>query len=282
MSPQIRVLLTVILVLLAFGASLLTVEQVSYRTNLIGYDGLSSLFSKVVSGKSRAEGGGPAGSLPSNSKQDLQLIQLSVSVLQDLIGVLHPAFRASVNVSKVLSESDNPLPEPGERSVFEPGANTSVLVSIVSGVTNAEGTIDFNVPPGNYTLMVADFNIVASTPIHLVASTPRVYVHWTFRDILERPLLIQMNDQNDDGIISPGETIVFFYKGTTVTKPHQARIVLNGHIDATVEIRILEFKIFEHGSYATATPLQPIRINDLTADSSVVVETTWYEVSITS
>jgi hypothetical protein len=280
---KVRASLTVILILLAFGTSLLTVDQLSYRTTILGYDAQDSLFSKIVSGKSSgAMGIEPPGYLKSNQVQDPILIQLSVAVTQDLLGRIRPVFRAMVNVSQAVVESDSSPVEPEERSVYVPGGNGTALVTLVSGVTDVRGIVAFRVPPGNYTILVADFGIVGSKAITLVTSIPRVFLRWAFHDRLESPAFIQINAQNADGIILPGETIVFFYTGGTNVEPYQTRIVLKGYVDATVDLQILEFNAFEHGSYIVATPLRPIRISDLTVDSSIAIEATWYEVSITS
>jgi hypothetical protein len=260
---------------------MLTVDQVSYRTTILGSDGQDSLFAKIVNGKSSgAMGIEPPGYVKSNQVQDPILIQLSVAVTQDLLGTLHPVYRSLVNVSEAIVDSDSSPVEPGERSIYEPGGNAAALVTVVSGATDVRGTVNFKVPPGNYTVLVTDFGIVGSKPISLATSIPRVLLRWAFHDRLETPVFIQFNAQNEDGIISPGETIVFFYNGATSAEPYQTRIVLNGYVDTSVDLQILEFNAFQHGSYIVATPLRPIRIGDLTVDSNIAVEVTWYEVSM--
>ena len=170
-----RVSLAIILIFLAFGVSMLTVDQVSYRTTILGSDGQDSLFAKIVNGKSSgAMGIEPPGYVKSNQVQDPILIQLSVAVTQDLLGTLHPVYRALVNVSEAIVESDSSPVEPGERSIYEPGGNATALVTVVSGATDVRGTVNFKVPPGNYTVLVTDFGIVGSKPINLATSIPRV------------------------------------------------------------------------------------------------------------
>ena len=260
---------------------MLTVDQVSYRTTILGSDGQDSLFAKIISGKSSGEMGiEPPGYVKSTQAQDPILIQLSVAVTQDLLGTLHPVYRALVNVSEAIVDSDSSPVEPGERSIYEPGGNATALVTVISGTTDVRGTVSFKVPPGNYTVLVTDFGIVGSKAVSLETAIPRVFLRWAFHDRLETPAFIQFNAQNEDGIISPGETIVFFYNGATSAEPYQTRIVLNGYVDTSVDLQILEFNAFQHGSYIVATPLRPIRIGDLTVDSNIAVEVTWYEVSI--
>lgn len=275
-------LLAIILILLAWGISIVTMEQVGYRSIIIGTEGQNSLFAKIVRGKNTGPMGiEPPGAISSDQPANPVLDQLTVSVTHDLLGSLHPVYRAMVNVSEAIVDSDNAPVEPGERSIYTPGGNASVLVTVVSGVTDARGTVNFRVPPGNYTVLVTDFGIVGSAPIFLTQSTPRVLLRWAFHDRLETPSFIQINDQNEDGVISPGEPIVLFYNGGSSSLPYQTRMVLNGRVDTSVDLRILEFNAYPHGIYLVATPLRPIRISDLNLDSEISVEATWYEVVIT-
>ena len=281
MKANARIIISAILILLALGVSMSTVDQLSYRSTILGYEGQNSLFSKIVNGKnSGAMGVEPPGYLKSNQPADPVLVQLSIVVTQDLLGNTHPVFRAMVNLTVPVVDSDNSPAEPGERSIYEPGGNGTALVTVVSGLTDARGVAGFRIPPGNYTILVTDFGIIGSKSITLSESAPRVLLRWAFHDRLENPAFIQINDQNEDGIIMPGETIVFFYAGSTSIEPYQTRIVLNGYVDAAVDLQILEFRALEHGSYVVATPLRPIRIADLTTQSSMAVEATWYEVTM--
>lgn len=266
--------------ILALGLSYFTISLVNYRILLVGLGSMatpnqlqsSSVVATVNYGASGGSNPSSNTNPPPPPKQN-QRIQLTVIVLEDTSSGRRSASGILVNVT-----------EPGELS--RSGAGEVVALGgqmiIAAGKTDHTGTVAFELDPGDYTVLAKDLGLVGELPITLHETKTEVTVQWVFHSEFEPPLLVQMNDLNSDGIISPDETISLFFQAIDLKEPHRIVLLVEGPGQFSIDLKVVAATLYQNGIYVALSPTGPVPMSSLRFDSAILIGTIWYEVSIAS
>jgi hypothetical protein len=273
-----RALGSFVLVILALPFSMLAVTRVDHRL-LPGSNGSSGSFEQVLVQLVQGSGGGGPGNggnyllAGQGQTSATESVELLVIVLEDVSGSLRRVESAIVNVTKLTT---NPSEiERGRGDIVSTGGE----VVVASQQTNRAGRAAFELPPNNYTVYAYRFGVLGNFSLTLTTRNPQVTLLWTFRESFETPALVQLNDEDGDGTISPGETMALFYEGNFTEKPQQITLAINE--DTSVNLSIVSATIFPNGIYFIVTPLEPIVFTGLSSNSTLLVGTAWWEASLT-
>lgn len=269
----------VVLLVLAIGFSYLAISRIDYRILLVGLGNMASPnqfpSSSVVATANYGSSGGsnPSSNTNSPPPQQNQRIQLTVTVSEETSFGRRYASGVLVNVT-----------EPGElaRSGVEERVTLGGQIIIASGKTDHTGTIAFELDPGDYTVLAGDLGLVGELPITLHEPKLEVTVQWVFHSEFEPPLLVQMNDVNSDGIISPDETISLFFQTINLKEPHRLVLLVGGLGQFSIDLKIVGATVYQNGIYVQLSPAGSVAISSLRFDSTILIGTIWYEVSIVS
>lgn len=248
------------LLVLAFSFSVLAISRINYRTMILNPEGSSP--SDRAEGLAREDvASGERGNESSGTGQGLKLepVQLSVTVLEENSQRLRFVQGVPINVSIMTPEGE---------------------IQVAYSVTNGTGSVVFKLTPGSYTILAMHFGILGNFSVALLESDPEVSMRWIFHNSFETPVLVQMNDINADGLISPDETIALFYREVGLEKPQRIIMDISGERKVSVDLAIVSFSVFPHGTYIVLSPLQPISVSALGSESTLLIGTVWYEVSI--
>jgi len=271
-----RALGSFVLVILALPFSMLAVTRVDHHL-LPGSNGSSDSFEQVLVQLVQGSGGGGPGNggdypLAGQGQTSAESVELLVIVLENVSGSLRRVESAIVNVTKL---STNPSEiERGRGDILSTGGE----VVVASQLTNRAGRAAFELPPNNYTVYADRFGVLGNFSLTLTPKNPQVTLLWTFRESFETPALVQLNDEDGDGTISPGETMAFFYEGNFTEKPQQITMAIN---DTSIDLAIVNATIFPNGIYFIVTPLRPIVFSGLRSNSTLLVGTAWWEATLT-
>ena len=274
-SGKKRKALAVALLVLALTFSYLAISRINYRILLVGLGNLASPNPFPSSQVIGAANSGPGGNLgqstdASGPPKQTERVHLTVTVLEDTSIGRRSTPGVVVNVL-----------EQGEFSQSGP-KETAAQIVIASGRTDYTGTVAFELAPGDYTVLAVDLGLLGELPITLEASKPEVSILWVFHSGFEPPLLVQMNDVNSDGVISPDETIALFFRGINLEEPHRFLMVVGGPGQFSIDLKIVGVTVYQNGIYILLSPAESISISQLRAESTILIGTIWYEVSIVS
>ena len=259
------------LLVLAFAFSVLAISHIDYRTAIVGPEGLSRSYRAEGLGGEDVPGGGQ-GNESSGMGQGLEVVtvQLSVTVYEETSQRMRLVRGTPVNVSTTTAEGE---------------------IQVAYGVTDRAGSVVFKLPPGSYSIFAEHFGVLGNFSATLLESNPESSMRWVFHDDLETPVIVQMNDINADGLISPDETIALFYREVGLKNPQRITMVVRqvcgsvevcGEGDVSVDLAIVGFSVFTHGTYLVLSPLEPVSVSALGLNSTLLIGTVWYEVSITT
>jgi len=267
-----RAIVPFVLLALALSFIVLAISETNYHIMIFGPEN-SGLPIQVEIISKQGEGSWQGG-LP-EKEQDSKpvVVQLSVTVMENTSQGSRFIRGVPINVTIVR------LLEPDEIGLSDRQAVSEERIEIAYGVTNRAGTVAFQLPPSNYTVFAKHLGVLANFSVTLLPSNPKTSLRWVFHNGYETPVVVQMNDVNTDGWISPGETIAVFYRNITVQKPHRITLAISGQKRLLVDLEILRFSVFAHGVYVVLSPLQPIFIGDLGLESAILIRTVRYEVS---
>lgn len=282
-----RKVAAVLLLGLAFAFSTLAIQAINYRLLVVGSEGLgrsNPIFAQLLERSSQDQPGGGAGeSDPSSASQnpDIQLLELLVSILEDQLGELREVPDVSVNVT-VSREAVGRMFGLGDPlSPEEIGLSTLTgPIRIASGETDSTGTVRFELPAGNYSIITSYLGLTGNHSITLATERPHVSMRWVFYNRFESPILVQAHDTNGDGSVSFGEQLMLFYQTESPIRPDQLTIIIRGEAEALIRFRILDFLILSNGVQVFLTPVTPVEISGLTERSTLLVGIQWYQVTI--
>lgn len=276
-----RSAVAITLIALSFVFSVLAVSQINHRIPLVGPEGptpSNRLFSQPILGN------GPNAADPVSGNDDPQgndrspfgePVRLIITVLENISGRVRPVRSAPVNVTLEGAEPEL-IVDPGAVNV---GGQIGNAMQIASVLTDRTGTVTFSVPAGNYTVLTEHFGLVGNFSIALPSTKHEVRVRWTFHNLYERPILVQLNDVNTDGWISPDETIFLFYHSDNPDPPNRVTLIITGQRALPINLTIVSFTVYSHGIYLVVSPVQPIPIGALSQNSGILIGNVWYEVS---
>lgn len=277
-----RAVTAFVLVALALPFSMLAVSRIDHRT-LFGAEGGAGSFGQLLAQVAQqpvAQGGlGGAGDAVVLTEQSTPVtnVQLLVDVLDDSSGSLHIVQNAPVNVTRM-----NPLASEILRGHNDVAVATGGPTIVATALTDRRGRATFELTASNYTIYAQDLGLTGNFSLTLDPSHPQVFLHWIFREKLETPALVQMSDQDADGLISPGEVISIFYQTNNPQKPQRIVLSLNGDIESSVDLTIVNATVFQNGVYLVASPVTSILIGDLGSNSTLLIGFSWYEATMTT
>lgn len=278
----LRVATALMLLALTFGFSMLAVSRINHRISLglEGSHGTSDeLFSSLI-GQSGGGAPGGTGNVPGENGEALKTepVGLSVTVLDDTSGSIQTVQGAAVNVSIANLGTQTEALRGGSQFVGQTGQQTR----IAWGHTDGTGRVGFKLFPGNYTVFAGHFGLIGNSSITLVASRPQTFLRWVFHQRFEKLSVVQMNDDNDDGLISPGETILLFYRSSTPVTQQHVILMISGQQQVSVDLEILSSRVFEDEVYLVVSPLQTFAISSLGSNSTLEVGIIWWEAAAAS
>ncbi len=269
-------------VVLAFAFSALSVDRINYRTIVLGLEGVAGTvlteFSRLVEESGRDTSGNKGGPEITGPGSRPEFVQLSVTVSDSSSGSPRFVRDAPVNITMVKQEEEDLL-EAGE-IIFGPGKGTGGQTQVAFGLTDGSGKALFVLSPGNYTVLTQHLGVSGNFSIALEPSNPRLSLRWVFRANLERPFIVQMSDENADSLLSPGENVTLFYRSASRDTPRRMIMVIGGGEDLTTDLQILSFSSLSDGIYAVVTPQRPILISALRPNSTLLIGSISYEVSV--
>jgi hypothetical protein len=280
-----RNLATALLLILSLAFSTLAIQAVNFRTVVIG-DGLGPSNPIIAQLLERSPQGEEAGSRQGNNQAvdrdnpAIQLVELTVLVFEEHSGTFELVPGAGVNVTVPRAYAEDVLGLGDVLAPEELGELPAGPIRIATGETDERGSILFELPPGNYSILVTHLGLMGNRSISLQLERPQVTMRWTFYSRFVEPLLVQAHDANGDSMISPGEQIILFYQTQEAVRPDQLTIIIRGETESQVLLQVLEFRVLSHGVELILTPLTPMIVSELSEQSVLLVGVLWYQVAI--